>query len=35
VDDIKLLEAIKKAKHGLEKNLKIMSQVKLVDVSKD
>jgi hypothetical protein len=35
VDDLKLQEAIKKAKPGLEKYLKIMSQVKLVDVSKD
>lgn len=35
VDDIKLQEAIKKAKPGLEKYLKIMKLVKSVDVSKD
>jgi hypothetical protein len=35
VDDIKLQEAIKKAKPGLEKYLKIMSLVKMVDVSKE
>lgn len=35
VDDLKLLEAIKKAKPGLEKYLKIMSMVNLVDVAKD